>query len=154
MSAPGSLACAKLLYPETEESIAKNIKELELPPRLPNLSWPNQTNFPVSNEKNAMECVSAGSLSAVNVVTAVLANLISFVAIMAFFSGIIGYAGTLLGYDDWSLELFFGYAFSPLAYLIGVTDSVEETLVICHSLFFKSYASNLPRLWAAFWGSK
>ena len=77
-----------------------------------------------------MECVSSGSLSAVNVVTAVLANLISFVALMALFSGILGYAGTLLGYDDWSLELFFGYAFSPLAYLIGVTDNIEETLVI------------------------
>lgn len=33
MSAPGSLACSKLLYPETEQSQLENIKDLELPKR-------------------------------------------------------------------------------------------------------------------------
>ena len=33
MSAPGSLACSKLLYPETEESHVKDVKDLDLPPR-------------------------------------------------------------------------------------------------------------------------
>jgi nucleoside permease NupC len=33
MSAPGSLACAKLLYPETEESCCRTVDELDLPPR-------------------------------------------------------------------------------------------------------------------------
>lgn len=31
MSAPGSLACSKLLYPETENSQLKKIEDLELP---------------------------------------------------------------------------------------------------------------------------
>lgn len=31
MSAPGSLACSKLLYPETEISIFQTIEDLELP---------------------------------------------------------------------------------------------------------------------------
>jgi len=37
MSAPGSLACSKLLYPETEESHVKDVKDLELPPRFKNI---------------------------------------------------------------------------------------------------------------------
>ena len=76
-----------------------------------------------------MEAISHGSISAINVVAAVLANLISFVALMALISGILGYAGNLLGYSDWSLEMFFGYLFAPMAYLIGVTDNFEQTLV-------------------------
>ncbi|CAK5082965.1 unnamed protein product [Meloidogyne enterolobii] len=107
MGAPGSLACSKLLYPETEESITKGVDDLDLPP---------------SKERNAMECVASGSLEAVHLVTAVLASLISFVAIMALLSGIIDYAGTLIGHPGWSLEMLFGYAFFPIAYLIGVTE--------------------------------
>jgi nucleoside permease NupC len=76
-----------------------------------------------------MEAISHGSISAINVVAAVLANLISFVALMALISGVLGYAGQLLGYSDWSLEMFFGYLFAPMAYLIGVTDNFEQTLV-------------------------
>nr|CAD2195103.1 unnamed protein product [Meloidogyne enterolobii] len=84
MGAPGSLACSKLLYPETEESITKGVDDLDLPP---------------SKERNAMECVASGSLEAVHLVTAVLASLISFVAIMALLSGVIDYAGTLIGHQ-------------------------------------------------------
>jgi nucleoside permease NupC len=76
-----------------------------------------------------MECISSGSLEAVHLVTAVLASLISFVAIMALLSGIIEYAGSLIGYPGWSLELLFGYAFFPIAYLIGVTDGIDQALV-------------------------
>lgn len=32
MSAPGSLACSKILFPETEESQLKTVEDLELPP--------------------------------------------------------------------------------------------------------------------------
>jgi hypothetical protein len=110
-----------------------------------------------SKEKNAMECISQGSLSAVNVVTAVLANLISFVALMALISGVIGYAGSLLGHPDWSLEMFFGYAFAPIAYLIGVTDSVEQTMVIWGDISnpFQNISSLIHfRLSAVCWVSK
>lgn len=31
MSAPGSLACSKILFPETEESALKDVSDLELP---------------------------------------------------------------------------------------------------------------------------
>jgi nucleoside permease NupC len=76
-----------------------------------------------------MDCISNGSVVSVHLVTAVVANLVSFMALMALLNGIVGYVGTLLGYADWNLELFFGYAFFPVAYMIGVTDNVEETMV-------------------------
>jgi nucleoside permease NupC len=50
-------------------------------------------------------------------------------ALMALLNGIVGYVGSLIGYPHWNLELFFGYAFFPIAYLIGVTDNLEETMV-------------------------
>ncbi|CAK5129812.1 unnamed protein product [Meloidogyne enterolobii] len=126
MGAPGSLACSKLLYPETEESITKGVDDLDLPP---------------SKERNAMECVASGSLEAVHLVTAVLASLISFVAIMALLSGVIDYAGTLIGHPGWSLEMLFGYAFFPIAYLIGVTE-FEQALIVGRLLGVKIAVSD------------
>ena len=76
-----------------------------------------------------MECISSGSLLSVHLVTAVVANLVSFMALMALLNGVVGYVGALLGFPEWNLEFFFGYAFFPVAYLIGITDSLEETLV-------------------------
>ena len=89
----------------------------------------------LSKERNAMECVASGSLEAVHLVTAVLASLISFVAIMALLSGVIDYAGTLIGHPGWSLEMLFGYAFFPIAYLIGVTE-FEQALVFNNKRIF------------------
>ncbi|KAI3417979.1 hypothetical protein GPALN_010576 [Globodera pallida] len=122
MSAPGSLACSKLLYPETEKSSVKNVKDLELPP---------------SKESNALECISNGSLMSVHLITAVCANLVSFMAIMALFNAIVGYVGTLIGYTDWSLELFLGYTFFPVAYMIGVTENAEQTFLVARLLGVK-----------------
>ncbi|KAL3106273.1 hypothetical protein niasHT_013816 [Heterodera trifolii] len=122
MSAPGSLACSKLLYPETEKSSVKNVKDLELPP---------------SKESNAMECIANGSIMSVHLVTAVCANLISFMAIMALINAIVGYFGILIGYDDWSLELFLGYLFYPIAYMIGVTENAGQTFLVARLLGVK-----------------
>lgn len=79
-----------------------------------------------------MECISSGSLVAVHIVTAVVANLISFMALMALVNGLVIYAGTLLGQPHWNLELIFGYIFFPVAYMIGVTENLEETMVCKH----------------------
>nr|CAD2178235.1 unnamed protein product [Meloidogyne enterolobii] len=88
-----------------------------------------------------MECVASGSLEAVHLVTAVLASLISFVAIMALLSGVIDYAGTLIGHPGWSLEMLFGYAFFPIAYLIGVTE-FEQALIVGRLLGVKIAVSD------------
>ncbi|KAI6194632.1 Sodium/nucleoside cotransporter [Aphelenchoides besseyi] len=79
MSAPGSLACSKILFPETERSQLKKVEDLELP------------------EGN-------GAVAAVELVTAILANLIVFLALLAFLDSVIAYMGGLIGYPAWSFE--------------------------------------------------
>ena len=97
-----------------------------------------------SKESNAMESISNGSIISVHLVTAVVANLVSFMALMALLNGIVGYAGALLGYPQLNLELIFGYAFFPIAYLIGVTENVQETLVRNDRRFLAKFCKKMP----------
>ncbi|KAE9551262.1 hypothetical protein FO519_005519 [Halicephalobus sp. NKZ332] len=112
MSAPGSLACSKILYPETKKSKLTKIEDLELPK---------------GEESNALECISNGAVMAIDLVMAILANLIVFLALLAFVDNVIHYTGSMIGYDDWNFELIMGYLFFPLAYVMGVTSSAAET---------------------------
>uniref|UniRef100_A0A0N5AZ92 Sodium/nucleoside cotransporter n=1 Tax=Syphacia muris TaxID=451379 RepID=A0A0N5AZ92_9BILA len=107
MSAPGSLACSKILYPETEESQVKHVEDLELP---------------AGEESNALECISNGAVMAVDLVLAIVANLIVFLALLAFADNVVGWIMSLVGYENWSLERLLGYIFFPVAYIMGVTD--------------------------------
>ncbi|KAI1717516.1 solute carrier family 28 member 3 [Ditylenchus destructor] len=112
MSAPGSLACAKLLYPETEQSELVNIEDLDIPK---------------GDEKSVLECISNGAVVAMELVVAICANLVVFMALLALIDSVFGYAGELVGMSGWSLELFVGYIFFPLAYLMGANQDFEET---------------------------
>uniref|UniRef100_A0A1I7SV86 Sodium/nucleoside cotransporter n=1 Tax=Bursaphelenchus xylophilus TaxID=6326 RepID=A0A1I7SV86_BURXY len=80
-------------------------------------------------ESNALECISNGAIAGIEIIVAILANLIVFLALLAFVNSTISYSGELIGYSGWSLELFLGYIFYPLAFVMGVTDS-EETLLV------------------------
>lgn len=46
--------------------------------------------------------------------------LIAFIALIAFGSAVLGWVGSLFGFEGWSLEGLFGIIFSPLAWAIGV----------------------------------
>lgn len=123
MSAPGSLACSKILFPETEESQLKNVSDLELPE---------------SEESTPLECISNGAVSAVELVMAIVANLIVFLALLAFLDASIEYVGELIGYPGWSFEMIIGYVFFPLAYVMGVTNSTDETLRVARLMGTKT----------------
>jgi nucleoside permease NupC len=58
-----------------------------------------------SEETSAMEAVSNGAVSAVHLTIAVVANLIVFVAILAFLNATIAWLGSLIGQNEWSLEV-------------------------------------------------
>uniref|UniRef100_A0A914C4R2 Sodium/nucleoside cotransporter n=1 Tax=Acrobeloides nanus TaxID=290746 RepID=A0A914C4R2_9BILA len=113
MSAPGSLACSKILYPETKRSQLTKIEDLELPK---------------GEETSPLECISNGAVMAVELVLAIIANLIVFLALLAFLDNIIAFAGELLGYEGWTFELIIGYIFYPLAYIMGVNQNSKDTL--------------------------
>ncbi|CAJ0963673.1 unnamed protein product, partial [Mesorhabditis belari] len=123
MSACGSLACSKILFPETEESKLKEVAELELPK---------------GEESNPLECISNGAVAAVELVLAIVANLIVFLALLAFIDNIFRYAGELIGHEGWSFQKTLGYIFYPLAYVMGVTDNTDETLKVAQLMGTKT----------------
>nr|CAD2141926.1 unnamed protein product [Meloidogyne enterolobii] len=114
MSAPGSLACSKILYPETEQSQLVNVEDLELPK---------------GEETNMLESVSNGAVMAIQLVVAIIANLIVFLALLALLNSVLGWMGELVGQQGWSFELFLGYLFFPLAFVMGVTNPGETFIV-------------------------
>ncbi|CAJ0576564.1 unnamed protein product, partial [Mesorhabditis spiculigera] len=123
MSACGSLACSKILYPETEESKLKDVSDLELPK---------------GEESNPLECISNGAVAAVELVLAIVANLIVFLALLAFIDNIFDYAGEVIGYSGWSFQKSLGYVFFPLAYVMGVTENSDETLRVAQLMGTKT----------------
>ncbi|TMS35220.1 hypothetical protein L596_002669 [Steinernema carpocapsae] len=123
MSAPGSLACSKIMFPETEKSQLAKVEDLELPP---------------GEQTNALECISNGAVAAVELVMAIIANLIVFLALLAFLDNVIGYLGELLGYPGWTFELIIGYVFFPLAYIMGVNQNTSETLRVAQLMGTKT----------------
>jgi len=103
MAAPGGLLFAKLLMPETETPHDEVLEE-------------DAADRPV----NVLDAAAGGASSGLKLAANVGAMLLAFIALIAMINGMIGGVGNLFGHPGWSLELAFGYIFSPLAWLLGV----------------------------------
>lgn len=57
--------------------------------------------------------------------------------ILALADGVLHYFGELMGFDNWSIELFLAYIFYPVAYLIGVNGAPIETFAVARLLGVK-----------------
>ncbi|MGB2229158.1 MAG: NupC/NupG family nucleoside CNT transporter [Flavobacteriales bacterium] len=110
MSAPGGLLFAKMLMPETEE---------------PKTELPDQADdeAPV----NVIDAAASGASSGLQLALNVGAMLLAFVALIALLNGVLGGIGEWVGRPDLTLELMLGWAFSPLAFLLGVPWSEAVT---------------------------
>ncbi|KAK4029482.1 hypothetical protein OUZ56_022468 [Daphnia magna] len=104
MSAPAALAFAKLFYPESEESQTKA----------------EDIKVPKGKEANVLDAASQGASNAVFMVINICANLIAFLAFIAFLNGIISWMGGLLGAPYITFEYLVGKCFIPLAWVMGV----------------------------------
>ncbi len=120
MSAPAALVMAKLLYPETEESVTAG--EVEVPT--------------VQTADNVIDAAAAGTTDGLKLALNVGAMLIAFLSLIAvvdvilgFFDGVIdgrllggavATSGEHVGIVPGSLRTLFGTALAPLAYLMGV----------------------------------
>ena len=103
MSAPAGLLIAKVMVPETEESLA-----------------PESVVVEVSDiGENLIEAAAIGAAQGMKLAINVAAMLIAFLALIAMCDGILGWAGNLLGWQ-WSLSAALSYLFAPLALLMGV----------------------------------
>ncbi len=109
ISAPASLLIAKLMIPETEQSLTLG-------------------RVSVSVERthgNVMDAMSAGALDGLRLALNVAALLIAVLALVAMVDGALGLVGGWVGgwfgqSWEWSLAAVFGYAFAPFAFLMGI----------------------------------
>lgn len=99
ISAPAALVIAKILQPEVETPRTLGTVRIEVK---------RQT-------VNFLHAVAAGASDGVKLTINVAAMLIAFLALIALVNGFVGWL-----HAGWSLELFLGYLFAPLAWLMGV----------------------------------
>ena len=103
MAAPSGLLFAKLLLPETAAPDNSKLEEdTEGPP------------------VNVFDAAAHGAGDGMKLALNVGAMLIAFVGLIALINGLLGWIGALCGNDTLSLQLLLGYAFSPLAWLLGI----------------------------------
>ena len=105
MAAPGGLLFAKILHPETDQP-HESIEE----------ALDSDDDKPV----NVIDAAAGGAASGLQLALNVGAMLIAFVGLIALINGMLGGIGGWFGMPELTLELILGYAFSPLAFLIGV----------------------------------
>ncbi|USH01396.1 NupC/NupG family nucleoside CNT transporter [Grimontia kaedaensis] len=103
MAAPGGLLMAKMLVPEREVAIEQSNIELEK-----------------SADVNAVDALASGAMNGVKVAVAVGTMLIAFVSVIAMVNAGFEIVGAWFGYENLTLQLIFGYLFSPLAFAAGI----------------------------------
>jgi len=119
MSAPAAIVAAKMLIPETNpESLESN---LDVPPS--------------EAGQNALEALVNGTSDGLRLAVNVGAMLIAFMALVFLTNRVLGWGGEIFQinpyiadwtdgkYDQLSLQFLFGLAFSPVAWLIGISSA-------------------------------
>ena len=114
MAAPGAVAIAKIIYPQTEEI---------------------ETEVQVSRDKigsNFLSAISIGTGEGVKMAVNVGAILLVFIALIAMLSGVLSSIGDFMGvnawiaehtlYESFSIEFILGYLFAPLMWVIGIAQ--------------------------------
>ncbi|HWZ92306.1 MAG TPA: nucleoside transporter C-terminal domain-containing protein [Polyangiaceae bacterium] len=107
MSAPASLVIAKLMLPEKE---------------LTGVEREASVNIPASSE-NLLDAIAQGTGDGIRLAVNVGGMLIVFLALTAMVNAALGYVGSHVFGRPVSLELLFGWAFAPLAWVMGVPSS-------------------------------
>ena len=104
MAAPGGFLMAKMMIPETEE-----LEEDE-----------PEVNLQFDQHVNVIDAAAAGASSGMSLALNVGAMVLAFVGLIALLNAILTWAGGLFGFDSLSLQLLLGYAFQPLAFMLGI----------------------------------
>ncbi len=104
MSAPAALVCAKLMIPETEESLTKGDLKLELK----------------DSSVNLIDAAANGASEGVKLAINVGAMLVAIIALVAMLNGGLALVTGWFGFEGITLELIMGKLFAPFAWLLGV----------------------------------
>ncbi len=104
MSAPAALVCAKLMVPETEESVTAGVVKVDLP----------------KISANIVDAAATGASDGLKLAVNVAAMLLAFIALIALLNGLLSGIGNLFGFPNLTFELLMGYLNAPVAWLLGV----------------------------------
>jgi len=104
MSAPAALVMAKMMFPETEESLTAGDVKLEV-----ERPW-----------ANVIDAASEGAAAGLKLALNVGAMLLAFIALIAMINAVIGHVGGWFGFPDLTFELILGWLLRPLAWVMGV----------------------------------
>lgn len=111
MAAPGALAIAKIMFPETEQPETQGTVKLEVH----------------KEHSNLVDAISAGCSDGLKVGLNVAAMLIGFLALIALINFILGAAGGLAGFPQLSLNTILGGIFAGFAWAMGVPSNETMT---------------------------
>jgi CNT family concentrative nucleoside transporter len=106
MTAPGTLLIAKMIVPETE--IAKTAGQVTMPESAEH------------KDDNFLSAIARGTTDGLSLALNVAAMLISFLALIALTNGIMGGIHNHAAWFPASLQVIFGWMFSPIAWVIGI----------------------------------
>uniref|UniRef100_A0A8C6MJ13 Solute carrier family 28 member 3 n=1 Tax=Nothobranchius furzeri TaxID=105023 RepID=A0A8C6MJ13_NOTFU len=122
MSAPASLAIAKMFWPEKETIVSISNQNLRL----------------IKGESsNLLEAASQGASRAVGVVASIIANIIAFLALLAFFDSVLSWLGGMFDFPQLSFSLICSYIFMPLSFMMGV--SWEDSFIVAELIGIKTF---------------
>jgi concentrative nucleoside transporter, CNT family len=108
MTAPGTLVMAKMLVPETEV------------PRTAGRVVMSEEEVELEKNENLLGAIARGTTDGLHMALNIAAMLISFLALVALFDGIMGGIHAHIAWFPSSLEAILGALFAPIAWVIGV----------------------------------
>jgi concentrative nucleoside transporter, CNT family len=104
MSAPASLAVAKILFPETDVSATQG----------------GRVKDPERGSANVIDAAASGAGDGMRLALNVAAMLIAFLGLIAMLNWGLGWVGGFVNHPELSLKVIFGYLFYPLSWCLGV----------------------------------
>ncbi|XP_006169052.1 solute carrier family 28 member 3 [Tupaia chinensis] len=128
MSAPASLAVAKLFWPETEK---------------PKITLKNAMEMENGDSRNLLEAATQGASSSISLVANIAVNLIAFLALLSFVNSALSWFGNMFDYPQLSFELICSYIFMPFSFMMGVDwqDSFMVAKLIGYKTFFNEFVA-------------
>jgi len=104
VTAPGTLLIAKMLVPETGRPLTAG--RVEMPH--------------MEKESNILGAIARGTIDGLHLALNVGAMLITFLALLALVNAMMGWTHIHMSWFPYSLQQVFGWAFAPVAWLIGI----------------------------------
>jgi len=126
MAAPGGLLMAKLIVPETKTPTET-------------LDGTDEDQKPA----NVIDAAASGAASGLQLALNVGAMLLAFIGLIALLNGMVGWVAALVGFDGVTIQQLLGYAFAPLAFLIGVpwSEAIQAGSFIGQKLIVNEFVA-------------